>query len=439
MADLDTKAINERIQTAWDAMKKTIEEQQAAIKKADDDRASIGELKAKQERIETDMQKMEDELKALKVSSQRPVLDYSAAGDPEHKNRYRNADHERLSSLFWQSMRVGIARMPEDERKEVESHFNTQRIAGMDPAERKSLKVYLDAEKKALSVGDETAGGYLAPPELVQDIIKGVQLISPIRPLAQVRQTSRRAIQYPVRSGVFAAKWVAETGTRSETAGLTYALEEIPNHEMYADVLISDQDLEDAVFNIEQEILDNATEQFAKAEGSAFVNGSGQGQPEGLLTNASLSTDNPGASATGNVTAAGLITMWGNLKTVYSKQATWLMNRALIAQCRGLVDGQGRFLWEPGLADGTPPNLLGSPYMEVPDMPNTPTATGTTFPILYGNIKRGYLIVDRINIVVRRLQEKYAESGQIAYLIRKRVGGQVVLPEAIRKYGAQHT
>src|SRR6185503_1068125 len=132
-----------------------------------------------------------------------------------------------------------------------------------------------------------------------------------------------------------------------------------------------------------------------------------------------------------NVTAAGLIAIWGNLKTVYSKQATWLMNRATIAQIRGLTDSQGRFLWEPGLADGTPPNLLGSPYIEVPDMPSTPSATGTTFPILYGNIKRGYLVVDRINVVVRRLQEKYAESGQIAYLVRKRVGGQVVLPEAI--------
>lgn len=429
---MDLQQINDKIQTAWDAMKKTIEEQQAEIKANGDERA---ELKAKLEKQETAIQGFESELKALQVAAQRPTLDYS---DAERKKRYRNEEHERLSGLFWETMRHGLETLGDDERKSVQRNFSTKALLKDDPDERK-MRVLFDVERKALSVGDETVGGYLAPPELVQDIIKGVQLISPIRPLAAVRSTSRRSVQYPIRSGVFAAKWVAETGMRSETAGLTYALEEIPNHEMYADVLVSDQDLEDAVFNLEQEILDNCTEQFAKAEGAAFVSGTGQGQPEGILTNASISADAQAGSASGNVTAAGLITIWGNLKTVYSKQATWLMNRATIAQIRGLTDSQGRFLWEPGLADGTPPNLLGSPYIEVPDMPNTPSATGTTYPILYGNVKRGYLIVDRINVVVRRLQEKYAESGQIAYLVRKRVGGQVVLPEAIRKLGAVHS
>ena len=429
---MDLQAINDKIQTAWDAMKKTIEEQAAEIKASGDERA---ELKEKLERQETAIQGFETEMKALQVAAQRPAMDYT---DVERKKRFRSEEHERLSSLFWTTMRHGIETLQDEERKSVQRNFSTKSLLKDDPDERK-MRVLFDVERKALSVGDETAGGYLAPPELVQDIIKGVQLISPIRPLAQVRQTSRRSVQYPIRSGVFAAKWVAETGTRAETAGLTYALEEIPNHEMYADVLVSDQDLEDAVFNLEQEILDNCTEQFAKAEGAAFVNGTGSGQPEGILTNANVSSDAQTASANGNVTATGLITIWGNLKTVYSKQATWLMNRATIAQIRGLVDSQGRFLWEPGLADGTPPNLLGSPYIEVPDMPNTPSVTGTTYPILYGNIKRGYLIVDRINVVVRRLQEKYAESGQIAYLVRKRVGGQVVLPESIRKLGAVHS
>lgn len=430
MADVTNKEINDQIQVAWAAMKKVIEEQADEIKRHGEERA---ELKGQVVKMEADIQHFEDELKKAQAAAQRPSLDY---GDAEKKSSYRNEEHERLSGLFWQTMRNGLDTLDSEERKAVQQNFSTKSLLQGDPDERK-MRVLFDIEKKALSLGDETAGGYLAPPELVQDIIKGVQLISPVRPLAQVRQTSRRAIQYPVRSGVFAAKWVAETGTRSETAGLTYALEEIPNHEMYADVLVSDQDLEDAVFNIEQEILDNCTEQFAKAEGAAFVNGSAQGQPEGILTNATVASDAYTMASSGaNAHTLGptmFITTWGNLKTVYAKNATWLLNRAAIAQARGLVDAQGRYLWEPGLADGTPPNLLGSPYVEIPDMPNVPSSAGSASCVVYGNIKRGYLIVDRINVVVRRLQEKYAESGQIAYLVRKRVGGQVVLPEAIRK------
>lgn len=426
---MDLKELDDKIKQNWAEMKAHMDSQQKEITDGGTWRA---ETKAVLDKYSAKLQEFEDlqrEFREMKNAPQRAPF-----GTPEDARRgfsqtpSKDREAAERKDLFFKAMRVGVAELDDTERKTVRQFFAVKR--GSDLDERQTTTVRLDPEGKALSLGDETAGGYLAPPEFIQDILKGVQLISPIRPLAQVRTTSRRSVQYPVRSGVFAAKWVAETGTRSETAGLTYALEEIPNHEMYADVLVSDQDLEDAVFNLEQEILDNCTEQFAKAEGSAFVNGSGIGQPEGILTNTSIVNDVQGTGGGSVLIAQGLINIWQNIKTVYAKNATWLMNRQTIGACRSLVDSQGRFLWEPGLADATPPNLLGSPYIEVPDMPSV---GANNFPIIYGNIKRGYLIVDRINVVVRRLQEKYAESGQVAYLVRKRVGGQVVLPEAIRK------
>jgi HK97 family phage major capsid protein len=437
---VEVKELYEKLNTGWSQMQTHMDQQQEELKK-------FGEKDAQREQTittwSTKIQELEDELKRVRAERDRPPLDVVGARDRSYSTTAADrleGDAKRRYDLYWRGVRGGVLSLDEQERREFKERFLVRRGSDLDERQFANTGLTLqDREGKALSLGDETAGGYLAPPEFIQDILKGVQLISPVRPLAQTRQTSRRSVQYPVRSGVFAAKWTAETGTRTETAGLSYALEEIPNHEMYADVLVSDQDLEDAVFNLEQEILDNCTEQFAKAEGAAFVNGSGVGQPEGLLTNASVVPDNQTANATGGVTSTGLLTIWGNLKTVYAKNATWLMNRQTIVGCRSLADSQGRYLWEPGLADGTPPNLLGSPYIEVPDMPNTPGATGTAYPILYGNVKRAYLIVDRINVVVRRLQEKYAESGQIAYLVRKRVGGQVVIPEAIRKLGAVHS
>ena len=74
-----------------------------------------------------------------------------------------------------------------------------------------------------------------------------------------------------VVTGGVSAQWVAESGTRSETTGYQVGLEEIPAHEHYALVDISEQDLEDTVFNLEAEMQSEFAEQFAKAEGSAFV------------------------------------------------------------------------------------------------------------------------------------------------------------------------
>ena len=78
------------------------------------------------------------------------------------------------------------------------------------------------AECKSLSVQTDTTGGYLAPPEYVREIIKGVTEMSPVRQLVRVRQTASKSIQLPKRTGQFAARCVSEQGTRTETAGLTY-------------------------------------------------------------------------------------------------------------------------------------------------------------------------------------------------------------------------
>ena len=115
---------------------------------------------------------------------------------------------------------------------------------------RKGFDALSEAEKKALTVSNDSTGGYLAPPEYVKELIKDVTEISPIRSIARVRSTGQRSIQIPKRTGQFSAQWVAESGTRSETTGYQVGLEEIPAHEYYAMVDISEQDLEDSVFNL---------------------------------------------------------------------------------------------------------------------------------------------------------------------------------------------
>ena len=88
----------------------------------------------------------------------------------------------------------------------------------------------------------------------MRELIKGIVEISPIRSIARVRSTTNRSVQIPKRTATFSATFVAEQGTRSETTGYAVGLEEIPTHELYALVDISEQELEDSVFNLEQEM-----------------------------------------------------------------------------------------------------------------------------------------------------------------------------------------
>ena len=288
-------------------------------------------------------------------------------------------------------------------------------------------------EYKALSISTDSAGGYLAPIEYVREIIKGVTEISAFRSLVRVRQTAQKSIQIPKRTGQFAAQRVSEQGTKSETTGLAYGLEELPVHELYALVDISNQMLEDSAFDMASEIAMEAAEQFEVKEGAEFVSGTGVGQAEGVLTNSNVAETNSGSAATikdASGQADGLIGLKHGIKTAYTRNATWGMNRTTLGSVRKLKDGQGQYIWMPGIAMGRPNTIDGDPYVELPDMPSEGAGL---YPVIYGDFRRAYVWADRISMEMLRDPYTQATSGNVRFVIRKRSGGQVVLAEAVRK------
>jgi HK97 family phage major capsid protein len=302
--------------------------------------------------------------------------------------------------------------------------------AAWDKYCRKGLEGLDAAEKKALTVSNDSTGGYLAPPEYVRELIKTVTEISPIRSIARVRSTAQRSIQIPKRTGQFAAQWVAESATRSETTGYTVGLEEIPAHEQYALVDISEQDLEDSVFDLEAEMQSEFSEQFAKAEGTAFVSGDSVGKPEGILTNSSVASVNSGNANL--LTADGLITLVHSIKSDYSRNGTFVFNRTTLAAIRKLKDTAGQYVFQAGMSlqGGATNTILGYSYVEATDMPDV--AAGAK-AVAFGDFRRAYMIVDRVALAVLRDPFTQATSGNVRYVARRRVGGQVILAEAIIK------
>lgn len=284
-------------------------------------------------------------------------------------------------------------------------------------------------EVKVLTASNDNTAGYLAPPEYVQELIKGIVEISPIRSIARVRSTTNRSVQIPRRTSTFAATFVAEQGSRTETTGYQVGMEEIPTHELYALVDISEQELEDSVFNLEQEMTSEFTEQFAKAEGNAFVSGNSVGKPEGIVTNSSVGVTASGVSASLN--ANSLISLYHAVKPDYSRNGTFVMNRSTLAAVRKLQDGSGQYVFQAGfsLQVGVPNTILGAPYVEATDVADVGSSTK---PIYFGDFRRGYLIVDRVSMSIMRDPFTQATSGNVRYIARRRIGGQVILPEAIQ-------
>ena len=295
---------------------------------------------------------------------------------------------------------------------------------------RKGDDALTEMEKKALTVGTAATAGNYAPAEYVEELVKVITEISPVRSVARVRQTSNKEIEIPSKTASFAAAWTAETGTRAETTGYTTSLNTIPTHELYAMVDISNALLEDSVFDLEAEMNIEFAEQFAKAEGEAFVSGNGTNKPTGL-TNGSTIATGVTAAATGAVTADELMELVHSLKSDYARSATFMMNRTTLGEVRKLKDTAGQYIFQAGFSGeaGLPNTILGHPYVEAPDVADL---AASAKPIIFGDFRRCYMIVDRVALSVLRDGYTQAASGNVRYLARRRVGGEVVLGEAAK-------
>lgn len=419
MAD-DMKDAAAAVMTAFEEFKATNDLRLAEIEKKG---VADPATEAKLAKIEAEIAKHEG------VSARLTAAEAEAKAAKEQASELKG----ELQGLQTALRRTGAPVDPEQRKAELKSRVNLWGRAvlaasggDMTAEQRKALD---DAalEAKSLSVSNDTTGGYLAPSEYVHEIIKSVTEMSAIRSLVRVRSTGAKSMMLPKRTGQFAAVWTAEQGARAETTGLTWGMEEIHCHEMYALVDISQQNLEDSAFDLESELSFEATEQFAVAEGLAGVSGSGVGKPEGFMTNTDVGTTVSGSALV--ITADGMLTLKHAIKTAYTRNASWGLNRTTLGSVRKLKNGAGDYIWMPGIAQGKPNTIDGDPYVELPDMPSEGAGLK---PIAYGDFNRAYTLVDRVAMTMLRDPFTQATSGNIRFLFRRRLGGQVVLAEAIR-------
>ncbi len=285
-------------------------------------------------------------------------------------------------------------------------------------------------EFKLLKISDMETGGYLSVDQYVAEIIKGITEISPMRSLAKIRPTSNQAVAIPKRTGQFAAYWLAEAEEAAEATGLKYGLERVTPQGMGALVKVTKENLEDSAFNLQAEITGEMGEQFGVLEGAGFITGNGVNKPEGILTNPTLVAAAITSTSDNVIAADDVLKLIYGLKEAYARNGRFLMKRSTILAIRLLKEATtNAYMWAGGLQAGQPSMLSGYPISEATDMP----AIGDgTLAMAFGDFKKGYTIVDRVQIEIQRLVEKYAEFGEIGFMGRKRVDGQVTNTEAIK-------
>lgn len=289
-------------------------------------------------------------------------------------------------------------------------------------------------DTKALSVGTDAQGGYVAPVELDRLIEARLMAASPMRQIASVRQTSAAVFKKPISVGGTAA-WAGETGTRTQGQGEpSLELLEFPAAELYAMPAATQTLLDDAYVDIDEWLAGEVEGAFSAQESAAFVSGNGTNKPKGFLDY--TITDNSSqvwgeiGSVPGDFTAADaadqIIDLIYAPKSQYRAGGRFVMNRRTVSTVRKLKDTDGRYIWQPGQG-GDAATVFGYPVTEIEDMPDIGTGNAA---IAFGDFQRGYLIVDRQG--ARVLRDPFSAKPYVLFYTTKRVGGGVQDFDAIK-------
>lgn len=240
--------------------------------------------------------------------------------------------------------------------------------------ERKAFGTYLRLgnqtsadELKSLTVSSDPQAGYLAPAEVSTEFIRDLVEFSPIRAVASVRSTGAPSVKYPRRTGITNAQWEGELDESDESTA-TFGQLEVPTRKLTTFVDISNELLGDSAGAAEAEVRLALAEDFGQKEAVAFLKGSGDKEPEGLMTHAGIEHTVNGHAT--NLSADKLVDLFYALPAAYRNApgARWALNGTTLATIRKLKDGQGNFLWQPAYAAGQPETILGKPVLEMVDL-----------------------------------------------------------------------
>ena len=280
--------------------------------------------------------------------------------------------------------------------------------------------------RDALQIGTDSEGGYLVPDEYERTLIKSLEDANKLRGMCTVIRTENGERKIPLVASHGTASWVDEEGAIPESDD-AFSQINLGAHKLATMIKVSDELLQDSVFDVESYIANEFARRIGAAEETAFINGDGSAKPYGLL-HASNGAGTAVTTAGTTFTADEVLDLVYSLRNVYRPRAAFLMNDSTIKALRKLKDGAGQYLWQPGMKEGEPDRLLNYRVTTSPYMPEIGAGTK---PILYGDFSF-YWIADRQGRVFQRLNELYAATGQIGFRATQRVDGRLILPEAMK-------
>lgn len=276
-----------------------------------------------------------------------------------------------------------------------------------------------------LQEGNDQQGGYLVPVEYDNRLIDVLNEENIMRSLATKITTSGEH-KINIAATKPAAAWIEEGGALT-FGDATFDQIMMDAYKLHVAIKVTEELLYDAAFNLEGYIIDQFGKALANAEEDAFLNGDGKGKPMGVFDTTNGGQYNT-TTSTANISADDIINLVYTLKRPYRKSAAFITNDKTLASLRKLKDNNGAYLWQPALTAGEPDRLFG---YAIHTSQFAPEAAAGKSAMAFGDFSY-YNIGDRGSRSMQELKKLFAGNGMVGYVMKERVDGRLILPEAVQ-------
>lgn len=283
----------------------------------------------------------------------------------------------------------------------------------------------LDERAYQLYKGTDNKGGYLVPDEIGQSIMDAKAYVGGMVTdgvCTWIRTGTGRKIEVPTFDDTATkAAVVAEKTAMTSGSDLTYGTSDLDFYKITSHVLkVSNELLQDAAFNVGAHVQDVLMKRMYRGLNYYFTQGTSGSHPVGINT---LSTK--GVDATKRtITRTQLSDLVYSVNRAYRTGAKWQMNDTTVGVIRALYVGSTDAgpLWTDSMREGEPNLLEGYPVVVNPDVDDIAPYDRSVF---FGDWSR-YWIGEALPMKFIRLDELYAESDEVGFVVLGRWAGNLV-------------
>ena len=398
MTQAELKELYEKQNRIWERMKELAHGEDGL---SNEDREAYLAAEVELDSVIADVEIAERHVKRVEAEEARAAELDDLKVEPHAATEQERADAEAYSDAFWAYTRGGIKALVGDQREILEGGF------------------------RALSVGTGSEGGFTAPEGFVAKIIDAISSFSGVRGLSTLTSiTTADGNDLPIPNaddtgniGVLLAENTVVT-----EQDLAFGQKVLKAFTWSSKMIrVSIQLLQDTGVDVESYLSRKLGERIGRAQAPFFITGTGSAQPEGIITNAATGFTTASAQTT-SLLYTDFVEIEHSVDVFYRMGGEYLMSDDALKQARLILDTTNRPLWTPGMVGGFPSTINGHQYTV--DLSMAAVAASNK-PIAFGNFDN-YWMRDVLGIVLRRLDERYADFLQVAFLAFSRTDARPV-------------